>query len=263
MSGPSDLISLENRLTNVLQAFLWFSASTLMMFEPLRTQIHRNVSINMVLINLIGSTFWMVWAFYGYFGNPDFSDNVDWSQVFSSSYFMLANLFGFFLLRSKKNLENDFDFYGISVSLAGIFAVVGSFLLNGESDQVFEDCYAIFNVMFLMGYPSQIELLARNRYTRGWSIHSSVFQILWALFSMVDVIFDFGAAGLKRTMPDDLDMRTLIWSLFVVLFNAIIIRQFWVYRNHKFGKNHYMMDLQELKVSLLSKSMSSVSRSFA
>lgn len=263
MAGNADIIAVEDNVTDLIVAFLWFFSCTLMIVEPIRSGVFRNLSVNMLLCNLVGSTFHFFHDCFGYFYDREFSDRVHWSEVFISLYFMAACAVGIVLCRKYCGKENDFDYFGIGVCTAGIATVGLSIMLRGNSEIVFVDCLMVETAMYLGSFIAQITLLAKSRNTRGWSMEAVFFHIVSSVFIIIDVFFDFIMKSGDKSLLEDLDYRRIARGVFSILLNVIIIYQFSSYKKYKFGYNKYMMDIEEMKISLLSKAPSAMTKSFA
>ena len=220
--ADEDVLSLEDNITNIAVALLWFFGCSLMVVEPLRTQCHRGLSVNMLLINIVGYGVLTIHNLYGFFADSPYFDNVSWSDLFTSGFGLICSIFGFVVIRSKKNTENDFDYFGIGVAVSGFLGIGISICAHGANENVFKDMLLIESLLYLLGFVSQICLLAKNRFTKGWSMEAVIcFAISW-IFAMMGMVFDFIIMDFEPFLQDDLGTRKVIKGIFTLILLGII-----------------------------------------
>jgi uncharacterized protein with PQ loop repeat len=151
-----------------------------------------------------------------------------------------------------KSRNNEIGAYGIRTSIAGVMLMIVYVHVDSSLERIAKMCGFVAAVLYLFSLVPQIELITKNKSTRGWSF-TAVFTMLGANF--VGIVLAVVHYAIKnkstRSLSKDLNWGKLIFSFFSILTNLIFLYQWKLYKENEIHQNKYVVDIEEIKVAFL------------
>jgi uncharacterized protein with PQ loop repeat len=151
-----------------------------------------------------------------------------------------------------KSRNNEIGKFGIWVSILGA-VFIGVYLhFDSKMQRVMKMCGFINSVMYLFGFIPQIELITKNKSTRGWSMITVLMiisnNILGICYACVAYIYQ---SKNEKSISFNLNWGSVIFNVFSILSNFIYLFQHKLYLDNKIHQNKYVVDIEEIKVAFL------------
>lgn len=227
----------DNLLTEslgALQCLLMILAMGLMNYEPFKFNSASGLSVNMSIINFTGATFLLAQAYYGAFNNVDYWGDIKWYGLVSATVQFLGWGLAVGIGKYMKSRNNEIGAYGIRTSFAGVVLMILYVHIDSSLERIMKMCGFVTAVLYFFSLVPQIELITKNKSTRGWS-YTAVFTLIGANF--VGIIAAVAHYLIKtkqtRTLAKDFNWGKLIFCAFSILINLVFLYQWKLYRENE------------------------------
>lgn len=176
------------------QTTLFAIALICILYEPIKVKSSDGLSFDLILINTFGYLLLVMQDCFGIQSpKSQYSNEVHITDLifsFVGMTFCYCGQVVFTQLPRTSKLTVSW-FFGIMPIVAGILVILIMSICTQEMNSVFRTCGSIKACISLMGYCPQIQLIFRNKSTKGWSIKSSVLEFTGGCLAIVQIVIDF------------------------------------------------------------------------
>ena len=188
--AASPSVHIINEAIGYLCTVIWSIGFIPRNYEVYRLKSGDGVSIDYVILNLVGFIFYNNYIWYGYFSNASFHDQVHISDLIYTAYSLVMEFLLLGLVLYYPRRKNRVHCYLFLLS-ASIFVVgIGSGLfLSIEAWYSFQGQLKVATVV--LRYSPQIYLNCLRKATVGWNIHSIILDLIGGTLSIVQIFLDW------------------------------------------------------------------------
>ena len=235
------------QVMSIIEMVLWIGAFAFFCIEPFKARTAQGISVNFLLINLVGWSLLSCKNLYGILGEATYSEEVNWTDVVVSSGGVVGFTALFLIVKLLKSTGNKFTSYGIWVPSIGLVFVTIYLHIDNNLSNIMKVCGMTKSIIVLFSYLPQFDLISRNKTTKGWSMTSIGLILLASVFGILKSIVVYEHLQGEKSFLKDFDFGTVFDCLFTIFICMVFSFQFYAYKGARVHQNKYLVDLDTLK----------------
>ena len=247
MEGDQGSKIFINSLFGMVNLILWALAFSFILYEVIKIRTAQNMSVNFLLINLVGASLLVCYDFYGMFGEASYAKNTHWTDLPTSVYIFLACGVGLFLYKTMRNRGNEFNSFGIWVSGGGLLFVTIYLHIDHDLSNIMEVCSMTWSIMLMLSFVPQLLSIAVKKTTKGWSLPAVGLFIAASFTGLLKEILLFVVSEDNTNFEQNLNLSRVYMNFFVAACCAIFFFLHLHFKNYEVHQNKYLIDLDQLK----------------
>ena len=222
----STALKIISEVMGIVCTLAWSVSFYFMAWEVIKVKNADGLSINYLMLNFIGYTYYSVYNVYGFTYDPPYNNGqIHTSDIIFSVHGLFLTSLHIVLVLYYPRFDNKPKTVWVVCAIMSILFVAGYSFVNPNIQDIVLTMGIMKVVISFIKYVPQVYLNWFRKSTYGFSIHNILLDFTGGLLTFLQIPVDFYASGTKPKLDSNLNLAKFLLGFITVFFDFVFLIQ--------------------------------------